>query len=59
MVYESAGGVVEVQPSALVLGDGQTVPFDECLWTTQVRLQAMLKHEQRSPTNSSAGCGSP
>ncbi len=35
-VYEAAGGVQEVQPAALVLGDGQTVPFDECLWTTQV-----------------------
>lgn len=35
-VYEAAGGVQEVQPAALILGDGQTVPFDECLWTTQV-----------------------
>lgn len=37
-VYEAAGGVQEVQPAALVLGNGETVPFDECWWTTQVLL---------------------
>ncbi|PRW20680.1 water dikinase [Chlorella sorokiniana] len=41
-VYEAAGGVKEVQPAALVLGDGQTVPFDECLWTTQASAASWL-----------------
>lgn len=41
-MFEAAGGVAEVQPGALVLGDGQTVPFDECLWTTQVGLECIV-----------------
>lgn len=34
-LFEVPGGVASVQASALLLGDGQLVPFDECLWTTQ------------------------
>lgn len=41
-MYEVPGGVVEVQPCTLVLSDGQRVPFDECLWTTQASAAAWL-----------------
>lgn len=42
VLYESNGGVAEVQPGALVLADGQRVPFDECLWSTQASATGWL-----------------
>lgn len=42
VLYEVPGGVVEVQPSSLVLADGQAVPFDHCLWTTQATAASWL-----------------
>ena len=41
-LYEVAGGVTEVQPAALILADGQAVPFDRCLWTTQASAASWL-----------------
>lgn len=37
-----SGGVVEVQPSALLLADGQRISFDECLWSTQASAAGWL-----------------
>ena len=42
VLHEVGGGVLEVQPSALVLGDGSQVPFDECLWSTQASAAGWL-----------------
>ncbi|KAL4433704.1 hypothetical protein ABPG75_000145 [Micractinium tetrahymenae] len=41
-LYEVAGGVKEVLPGQLLLADGQRVPFDECLWTTQASAASWL-----------------
>lgn len=42
MLYEVAGGVKEVPPGKLLLSDGQRVPFDECLWSTQASAASWL-----------------
>jgi hypothetical protein len=41
-LYEGSGGVAKVQPSSLLLADGQQLPFDECLWSTQASAASWL-----------------
>ncbi len=55
MLYEVAGGVKEVLPGKLLLADGQRVPFDECLWSTQASAASWLA-DTGLPVDAGAGC---
>ena len=42
-LIECEGGVVEVSATALLLADGQAVPYDECLWCTSASAVKWLR----------------